>query len=275
MLFKHQIIPLILNKIKIFPSEDFKTGVMLYGRDKIQESEIIKGEITIMKHLVHITQNEIDVAAENYFRDISGLKINKPDSSRMYEDADAVRDKLREYIKPKALARSFSREALRGNGLHIEGHSFPCHILAGLEKESVLAVYAFVLTVGELPKFDQSIIEALYADLWGTAYINAAGDALRLYLRGQHAEPVYVSAPISPGFYDMDIKKISELFQIVNGNEIGVYEQGFMMNPLKSCAGFYFAAENESRLKFLNERCLYCHRGSGGGCVFCCHRQKT
>jgi len=227
-----------------------------------------------MKRLVHIDRNEIDTAAENYFQDISGLKINEPDDSLMRKDAYAARDKLCAYMKPGALVRSFGREIVSDSGLYIEGHSFPCGILASLEKDDILAVYAFVFTVGELPQSSQSIVESLYADLWGTAYVNAAGDALRIYLRQLHTEPAYVSTPISPGLYDMDIKKISELFQIVDGSEIGVYVRDFMMSPLKSCAGFYFAVKNEAQLNFLNGRCSYCHKGSSGSCVFCCHQQK-
>jgi len=218
-----------------------------------------------MKQLVHINREEIDIAAERYFHNINGFEPNWPDNIRM-------RDKLREHLRPRALTRSFSRDVVHDGELFIEGHAFPCRVLAGLEKKRVLSVYAFVLTTGELPNADQSIIEALYADFWATAYVSATGDALQRHLRQFHTVPAYVSGPVSPGFYDMDIKKISELFQILDGNEIGVSLHGFMMTPLKSCAGFYFVVDDEAQLIFMNERCLYCHKGNGGGCAFCCHR---
>jgi len=227
-----------------------------------------------MKQLIHMDREKTDITAESYFHDISGLKINEPDAGQMYEDACAVRDKLCAHIKPRALVRSFNRRVLRDGELCIEGRFFPCNILINLKKESVVSIHAFVLTIGDLLHDWQSIVEAFYADFWGMAYVNAASDALRVYLRQLYARSVYVSEPVSPGFYDMDIKKISELFQIVDGNEIGVHLQGFMMNPLKSCAGFYFVVENEAQLNFLNERCSYCHKGNGGGCEFCRHRKK-
>ena len=224
--------------------------------------------------LVYISLEEIAITAERYFQDICGLQKNDADYRRMRESARAARAKLDAHLKPRALVREFDRKAVHDKGLYIEGHSFPCSALAALEKEHILAVYAFVLTAGELLHTSQSITEALYVDFWGTAYVNAAGDALREHLRQLHTGPAHVSKPISPGFYGMDIKKISELFQIVDGNEIGVYLQGFMMDPLKSCAGFYFVMEEKAQLNFLSDHCSYCHKGSNSNCAFCCRANR-
>jgi len=230
--------------------------------------------VTHKSQLVTISREETDAAAERYFQIICGLRENEADSLRMRESAYAVRAKLIEHINLRALIRDFDRKVVHEDGLYIEGRVFPCRVLAGLEKEHILAVYAFVLTVGDLPHAGQSIMEALYADFWGTAYTNAAGDALRAYLRQLHTRPACVSEPISPGFYGMDIKKISELFQIVDGNEIGVYLQDFIMEPLKSCAGFYFVMEEEAQLNFLSDHCSYCHKGSNSSCAFCCRGDR-
>jgi len=227
-----------------------------------------------MKQLVHINRDEIDAIAEYYFQNISGLRENEANSSQARKNACAARAKLAARLKPMALVRSFDRSVVHDDGLYIENRVFPCCILAGLEKECILAVYAFVLTAGELFHPGQSITEMLYTDFWGTAYVSAAGDVLQAYLRQFHAAPAYVSEPVSPGFYGMDIKKMLELFQIVNGNEIGVYLQGFMMDPLKSCAGFHFVVKDEAQLNFSNDRCSYCYKGSSEGCAFCYYNQK-
>jgi len=227
-----------------------------------------------MKQHIDINREEIDITAGRYFFVISGLEENGLDSNRMRKEAYAARAKLEAALKPRALVRSFGREVLRENGLFIEGYSFPCRALSGLEKENVLCVYAFVLTVGELPDAGQSILETLYNDFWGTAYANAAGETLQRLLLRHHAEPAYISGPIAPGTYGMDIKKIPELFQITDGNEIGVHLHDSMMEPVKSCAGFYLVVKSEAQLNFMNERCSYCHKGSGGGCAFCCYGKK-
>jgi len=210
---------------------------------------------------------EINAVAERHFQATCGLPACSLAACDLVcsERFRAVRARLAPYIKPRALVRRFSREVVSEHGLHIEELSFPCSLR--LEKEKISTVYAFVLTIGELPEANLSIVDEFYSDLWGTACVGAVSDVLRARLGRIHGLES-VSEPVSPGFYGMDVEKLADLFQIIDGSEIGVHLHGFTMSPLKSCAGFFIAAE-QGRQVSLSGHCLYCRKGNPESCRYC------
>ncbi|MCL1816760.1 MAG: hypothetical protein FWG43_04070, partial [Clostridiales bacterium] len=206
--------------------------------------------------------------AEHYFQSICRMPGNTNKTTQMRKQALAVRSELTGRLSPRAVIQGYDCEAIQDHGLLIEGHYFPCHGLAGLKKEHILAVYAFVLTIGDLTGDDTSKLNALYCDFWGTAYLYTAAKALRAQLTQNHQHPAYITNAIAPGYDDMGLEKLAELLNLVGSNEIGVHLQGLMMKPLKSLAGFYLVIKDKSQWGFLPNPYVYCHKKKTG-CAFC------
>ena len=136
-----------------------------------------------------------------------------------------------------------------------------------MEPDHVKKVYAFILTVGEVLAVKGVVMYSLYADIWGTAFTDAALEALSAILL-QDAGGASGMAVFAPGLYGMNISYIHQLFQILDGSAIGVeaHAHSGCMIPLKSYAGLMIAVDDISMLPPVD--CMNC-AGNRGGCRFC------
>ena len=226
----------------------------------------------MIKEIVNICKVQIESAAKRYFRSICQLGMGEQ-NQELLEALNQAHQIIIERLCLRAVVRRFDPDAIEDNGMYIEGLYFPCRSFAGLAKEHVQAVYAFVLTAGDIKNAEQSIINMMCCDFWGTAYINAANDFLREILRNKHNQLSYASEAFGPGYFNMQLEKLEDLWQIVDGGDIGVIlHKNHMMEPLKSCAGFYLITNDKITASFLDDRCSYCAKG-GAGCAFCAHQK--
>ena len=105
----------------------------------------------------------------------------------------------------------------------------------------------------------------LYADLWGTAYLDAAREEFRKILL--KTKNLYLSESISPGFYGMSVEENIKICQILSGEKIGVStNENGTMTPMKTCSGIYLAVDEPKY--FLSADCKSC-MGNPGGCIMC------
>ena len=141
--------------------------------------------------------------------------------------------------------------------------TFTCNAFEQIDKDSVLGVYGYLLTAGVYMLDDsEPIMRQLYADIWGTAFVDAGLDILKTRLSD--------GAPfvcVGPGFYGMDHEQINHFFTLLDGAKIGMeLLHHRLMKPLKSCAGFLILANDPAKLPPAD--CANC-LGNHKGCLFC------
>lgn len=210
--------------------------------------------------------------AREYFIQTCGLKFDNNKHVRMMEDAEAVLKQGIQDVHMQALTSQFRGNVLNDDRMILDDVVFQCNAFSRLEHGKVLAVYPYILSVGEVSTVSDSIANQLFADIWGTSFVDTARDLLQEELEKEmmqelNREGFVLSSSFGPGFYGMDVTMMKNFFEVLDGSKIGVNLRGnSLLVPLKSCAGFFVAVEGEWVLPPRDcQNCL----GNSGGCRFC------
>lgn len=228
--------------------------------------------------VIIIDKKQAEVPAREYFAKMCGFDGSKEKHKSMMDDALEVRNRILDDINIRAVVSSFSQEKLKGKVIDINGVTFACNALEQIRHESICEIYAYILTVGMIDLPNTSLLELLYADTWGTAYVDAGRDILRALIRDMVCEAhrgntdektgrLFVSDSFGPGYYGMDVTQVKLFFEILDSKKIGVKmtENGLMV-PIKSCTGFYIVVDDEKQLPGADcKSCL----SNAKGCQFC------
>lgn len=223
--------------------------------------------------IIVFEQKKADIIAEDYFTAMCGFNRPGERFKSMLLDGLAIRDKMTGSFQIRSIVSSFGREAICGGAILISDFKFACNALEQIDQNSVIQIYAYILTAGNIDFESSSVLDLFYADIWGTAYVDAGRDLLREWIQNKLRldEEIFVSDSFGPGYYGMDMTQLPYFFQLLDADKIGVQLNGStMMLPLKSCAGFFVTVRGPGQLP--GEACKSCLAGTKG-CNFC--RSKT
>jgi hypothetical protein len=181
----------------------------------------------------------------------------------MRKDAFQMREVVNKHLDIKIICQYYDDILLDGRVLKIENNEFCCNVFEQMNPESVEGVYVYAICVGDFSMPEEKILDQLYADIWGTAFV----DAVRLVLQEELAKDAELSDSFGPGFYGMDINAMVNIDSILDFSSIGMELKGSqIIVPLKSCAGMYFKV-NELYKK-INSACSTC-LGTNRSCKLC------
>ncbi len=227
----------------------------------------------IENHIISISMAEADVFAMEYFIKICGFHREGEKYRRMLARGIEIREMIRDRIDIKAVVSSFPGCVIRENTAVLSGVTFECNAFQRLDPSHICGVYAYIMTAGTFELDDAApILDQLYADIWGTAYVDAGLDVLRRYVeedlkeRSEERE-LFVLDSFGPGFYGMDVNQTGKFFELLDGNSIGVKARAnCLMLPLKSCSGFFVGVNDKTSLPATD--CKSC-RAEYKNCAFC------
>lgn len=216
---------------------------------------------------------EADVFAMEYFMKICGLDREGEKYRRMLKQGMDVKEMLSDRVEIKAVVSSFPGSSINDNRAVLNGITFECNAFQRLDPDHVRGVYAYILSAGvyELDN-DDPILDQLFADIWGTAYVDAGLEILKRHvekdLRELCGNPgISVLDSFGPGFYGMDVNQVGKFFELLNGELIGVKARSnSLMLPLKSCSGFFVGVDDKTSLPASD--CKSC-RSEYKNCAFC------
>lgn len=230
--------------------------------------------------IIHITMQEADLYAVDYFIRICGFNREGEKYEKLLKKGMEIKERIKDKVRIQAIVTSFDPDILSGNTARMSDVTFVCNAFEQIEPESIREIYAYIITAGvyELDGSDP-ILEQLYADIWGTAYVDAGLEILKQKLIEnvigtqdsvtpvtENPAPIYMES-FGPGFYGMDVDQVGNFFQLLDGSQIGVsVRNNCLMVPLKSCSGFMVAVGDQSKLPAAD--CKSC-RADHKGCEFC------
>ena len=231
-------------------------------------------------HVVQISMAEADAFAIEYFNRISGLNREGEKYRRMLKQGMEIRERIKDKLDLKAVISFFQGNVIAGNIAKLDGVEFECNAFQRLNPDHVKGIYAYILTAGTLELGDEEpILDQLYADIWGTAYVDAGLEVLKKHINNFNLnmdEPADQTEPevklsildfFGPGFYGMGVDQVSKFFELLDGDAIGVVARSSsLMLPLKSCAGFFVVVDDDTELPASD--CKSC-RAEYKNCAFC------
>lgn len=211
----------------------------------------------------NVNRKDCNDLAHRIFMEISGIDRQGRKFEKMQEDAFRMRKLIEERIKIRVAYSFYEQAELTDRTAVIEGTELSCTAFQQVEPEAVEGVYIYALSVGDFGLPEDPIMDQLYADLWGTAFTDAA----RLLLKAELEKEVKLSDSFGPGLYGMDITEMEKLAQLISFEDLNIeLRNSSVILPLKSCAGLYFKV-NEHYTK-ISQECQNC-RGTRTSCKLC------
>lgn len=214
--------------------------------------------------------NQAEPIAREFFLKYSGIESANKKKERMLERAELVLEQFRGALDLKAVCVEGTPDHFQGMELVFFGQTFHCQAFERIEKKTLRKVYAYALTTGAFATGSDSILDQLYEDIWGTAFVDACRGLLREQLETMETEndaEVKLSQSFGPGYYGMDVAQTRLMGEILPMKEINmrINESG-MMIPQKSCTGLLFVVPKDSALP--SSACVECGLKTAG-CRFC------
>jgi len=223
----------------------------------------------LKNEIITIHRNEADKIAEGYFIKMCGFDRDENKFKSMLQDGYGIREKLSDDLSVRAIISSFDKEIIWGKTVDINGVKFECNAFEQIDRENIKELFVYILTAGNFDLPGASMLEMVYADAWGTAYVDAGRDILRSRLSTR--EP-FVSDSFGPGYYGMDVPQVKNFFRVLDSKKIDVklLDSGLMV-PVKSIAGLFVSVKDPSQLP--GNDCSSC-LANEKGCYFCRMKNK-
>ncbi len=182
---------------------------------------------------------------------------------RLIREATRVRGIIGDNIDIRIGYAYYDDVTLDGRTAHIGTQSFYCPAFEQIRQEEVKGAYVYALSVGDFRIPEEFLLDQLYADIWGSAF----ADAARFQFRDALKQKGRLSDSFGPGFYGMDVSTMTSLAKLLDFDmlRIRVHESGALL-PSKSCAGIYFDVTDEYRR--LRLECASC-LGTRTTCKLC------
>lgn len=218
--------------------------------------------------------------AEKRFIQTCGFDLSREKHQRMMKMGEKVRDDGIEGININALVSFYGPEHFSGGAVRIGDAVISCNYFDQIPREAVEGIYFYMLTAGEcLFSSEENIMDFLYADIWGTNYVDAGIQVLtEQHIKRDMEErfpgrQVCLSEEFGPGYFGMPVIETKKFFSILDAAAIDVrVKDSGLMIPQKTCAGLYFVY-NRTDLK-AESGCMRC-LGNTGGCQFCAIKAKS
>lgn len=246
-----------------------------------------KGVITFDK------EKAFPIAKERFIT-TCGFDLGKAKHQKMMGMGQKVLDDGIDGINMQGKVTFISGEAFRDHKIIIDGEEIFCNFFEQIPDDAVEGLYFYVVTAGECYfSSEENIMDFLYADIWGTSYVDAATELLKEKIREEIKErlkengesgsqsqgkgqgkgkgkTLNLSVEFGPGYFGMPVIETKKFVKLVGGEDIGVWtKDSGLMIPQKSCSGVFLLLNREIEFE---PDCMKCN-GNSKGCQFCRVRQ--
>ena len=163
--------------------------------------------------ILQFKEEDLYPMALKYFIGYNRLNLQQEKHQRMMKLGEQARLNGLSGIDIKAVVSYWDGSCIQGGKLIKNGVSLTCTALSQIPEGVVRRIYAFVVTAGECAYNDSDpIMTQLFADTWGTAYVDIARVVMTKAFRKdmEQAFPddkLYLSTYIGPGFYGMPMEE--------------------------------------------------------------------
>ena len=210
-----------------------------------------------------IDKEECYELADKLFFEMSGINKEGEKYDRMRKDAVIMRELIEDRIGINMKCNYYDDIEIEGRTAEIGGEVFNCSAFEQIDPDTVKGVYVYALTSGEYDIKDESIINRVYTDIWGTAFTEAA----RIMLNRELSKKDRLSDLFGPGFYGMNTGEMGKIDILLGFKNIGVeYRNNRIMVPVKSCTGLVFSVTDG--YKKIDSACRDC-MGTHNSCKLC------
>ena len=215
--------------------------------------------------------------ARERFIQTCGFNLETAKHQRMMKMGEKVREDGVDGIQIDALVSFYGKEVFQGDTIKVEDMELTCNYFSQIPKDAVEGIYFYMLTVGEcLFTSEENIMDFLYADIWGTNYVDAGIHVLtEEFIKKDMEERFdgkgYLSEQFGPGYFGMPVIETKKFFDVLDPKLINVWvKDSGLMIPQKTCAGLYIVY-NQDNIK-AEVSCMQC-KGNSKGCQFCAVRK--
>ncbi|MDO4396331.1 MAG: hypothetical protein Q4C51_06080, partial [Clostridia bacterium] len=236
----------------------------------------------MINKVIKIEEKDIYPSARERFIKTNRFDLSRPEHKNLMDMSETLREKHLDQINVQAVVSYYDSVVFNNSHVIAEDQDIYCNFFSQIPEDAVEGIFFYALTAGEWScsedSSEKNIMDELFADIWGTSYVDAGKEFLEkkflwksIATRYQNRK-TFISGSFGPGYYGMAIQDSEKFLKILDGNLIDVRtnESGLML-PQKTCTGLYFIL-NRSDIR-PEPSCVQC-LGNPAGCDFCAIREN-
>ncbi len=217
---------------------------------------------------IFFKEDEILPFARIRFEEMAGITQNRESNSAVMNIAESVRKKVMSDIEIKGNVLLTEKQKIEYEIMEVEDYMFSSPYFIRIPNEIIEGTffYLFMIENRTEKKLNRlNSLESVFADLWGTAYIDAVVELLQKKLKRTFCGK-FLSENFGPGYFGMPITDSKKYFDLLDGKTLGInlHENG-ILSPEKSCTGFFFITNKEIGRNASCKKCI----GNRRNCNLC------
>jgi hypothetical protein len=178
---------------------------------------------------------------------ICGIQIDTLRGEKILNKCIATREAFCKDCIIKVIVRPFVHDLINESALKIKDKVIYCNKFKELDLSKVIGGYMYAITVEPLSFELMSTLQMFYADCWLNAYVETAWHGIKLLLTcelikdfkiDENKIQLFLSECYGPGFNGMELKSVSDIFELMNLSKFGIkLHEEYMLMPYHSIVG--------------------------------------
>ncbi|HZK01618.1 MAG TPA: HD domain-containing protein [Anaerovoracaceae bacterium] len=222
------------------------------------------------KRLIKFNYADVEPIARKYFIEASGLSPDAKNHKQLLDEALQVLLDCKTQMNIKAVVIPMKANVFYDSIIHMSKSDFACTAFEQISADSILAIYAYLISLGECKLDVKNQAEQYYLHLWANSFMEAGKQLLRESIGEAEnilSKDEFISCSFGPGSYGMSPDKLEEMLDEIDDTMVGrALSKDDNISKEKLCGGFFFITKNQGVLPPLE--CKDCI-GHDKGCMFC------
>ena len=145
--------------------------------------------------------------SERLFIKMGGLDKGGRKFDELRGMGSRIREEIESRIDTKAIVSYFDKSHIKKDGmkLWIDGVELKCNAFEQIDMDQIKGAFVHFIYAGDYYLDEQPIMDQLFADMWGTAFV----DATRWYFGSILKQEARLSEEFGPGFFGMDVRAMN------------------------------------------------------------------
>lgn len=220
--------------------------------------------------LITLNFNEVEPLAREFFVQYSELGAGAKNHKVLIDESLQILGHCKETMKLEAVLFRLGPSTYDDGVIVTNRNTYSCTPLEKIERHTVEAVYAFLITLGECYAPSKNQAEQYYTDLWANSFFEASKEILKGKIKEiekMDEKNLFISDAYGPGTYGMNSDKLNDMLEEVTDTMVGrlLDRDGNLPNQRLS-GGFFVITNEEKSMPPLD--CKDCE-GHEKGCLMC------
>lgn len=227
---------------------------MIYTKSYLKLEKSMLVEVKMKTKYFEISANKLFEESLKSCIEICEIKTDTVRGKKILGKCIETRDRFCKNCIVKVLVSPFSSDCVTEEAFMIEDKVIFCNDLGKINAANIIGGYIYAIFVDPLDFEMMSTLQMYYADCWLSSFVEVAWkgiqsllikESIKDFQADEYAGRITISESYAPGFGGMEMKSLSDIFELMKLYEYGMELQDeYIIIPSKCIIGIYLTKKS-------------------------------